>query len=61
MSTPVWSQTLPFGHDRKGVPSQYRHSLPKPRQCGDQVGSGRWKVSDGLIGVGVGTGDDAAA
>ncbi len=61
ISTPVWIHTAPFGHDRKGVPLQYRHSLPNPRQCGDQLGSGRWKTSAGLSGVGEGTGDAAVA
>src|SRR5947209_13329548 len=45
MSAPVCSQTAPDGHARSAVPLQYRHWLPNPRQCGDQVGSGYWKTS----------------
>src|SRR5438309_6182974 len=46
-SVPVCSHT-PDAHARSGVPLQYRHSLPKPRQCGCQVGSGYWKTSAGF-------------
>src|ERR1700674_1410525 len=45
MSTPVCSQTAPPGHDRRGVPLQYLHSLPNPRQFGAHSGSGYWKRS----------------
>src|SRR6266852_2083818 len=45
ISTPVCSQTAPPGHDRSGVPLQYLHSLPNPRQCGAHEGMGYWKMS----------------
>src|SRR5262249_34157363 len=54
MSTPVCSHTAPDGHDRSGVPLQYRHWLPKPRQCGAHGGSGNWKQSAGCAGPGGG-------
>src|SRR5947208_1236887 len=47
MSTPVCSHTAPLGHARSATPLQYRHWLPKPRQCGAQLDSGRWKTSPG--------------
>src|SRR5207244_12505888 len=42
---PVGSHTAPDGQARSGTPLHYRHWLPKPRQCGDHVGSGYWKTS----------------
>src|SRR5207248_1221691 len=36
-SAPVCSHTAPDGQARSGTPLQYRHWLPKPRQCGDHV------------------------
>src|ERR1700694_4530684 len=53
-SIPVCSQTAPDGHARSTVPLQMRHSLPKPRQSGCQVGSGYWKTSAELTGGGGG-------
>src|ERR1700694_6048159 len=60
MSTPVCSQTAPPGHDRRGVPLQYRHSLPNPRQFGAHSGSGYWKRSAEL-GAAAATGGWTAA
>src|SRR4029077_3143569 len=45
-SVPVCSHTAPLAHARSGVPLQYRHSLPKPRQCGDHELSGRENTSE---------------
>src|SRR6266566_1016906 len=50
-SAPVCSHTAPDGQARSGTPLQYRHWLPKPRQCGDHVGSGYWKTPAGLAGA----------
>src|SRR6266566_6607376 len=57
-SAPVCSHTAPDGQARSGTPLQYRHWLPKPRQCGDHVGSGYWKTS-AAAGAAAGGGADS--